>query len=71
MLTQPGRYALPLGVQGLTPAERWRTYIMLTDVEAVFRSPKPTLGLRPVVHHKRPLLFITVLAYPGALTVGA
>jgi transposase len=30
----------------------WRTYIMLTDLEAVFRSFKSELGLRPVFHHK-------------------
>jgi len=40
---------------------------MLTDLEAVFRSLKPELGLRPVYHHKEEQvdghLFITVLAY--------
>jgi len=53
----------------------WRTYIMLTDLEAVFRSFKPVLsaaegselGLRPVYHQKEIRvdghLFITVLAY--------
>ncbi len=53
----------------------WRTYIMLTNLEAVFRSFKPVLsavegselGLRPVYHHKEIRvdghLFITVLAY--------
>jgi hypothetical protein len=30
----------------------WRTYMMLTDLEAVFRSLKSELGLRPVFHHK-------------------
>ena len=45
----------------------WRTYSMLTDLEAVFRSLKSELGLRPVFHHKEERadghLFITVLAY--------
>jgi transposase len=40
---------------------------MLTDREAVFRSLKSELGLRPVDHHKEERsdghLFITVLAY--------
>ena len=50
-----------------TRATRWRTYSTLTDLEAVFRSLKSELGLRPVYHHK-PIraeghLFITVLAY--------
>ena len=45
----------------------WRTYTMLTDLEAVFRSLKSELGLRPVFHQKEARteghLFITVLAY--------
>jgi len=40
---------------------------MLTDLEAVFRSLKSELGLRPIYHHKEERsdghLFITVLAY--------
>ena len=40
---------------------------MLTDLEAVFRSLKSELGLRPVYHQKEDRaeghLFITVLAY--------
>ena len=45
----------------------WRTYTMLTDLEAVFRSLKSELGMRPVFHQvtKRVTghLFISVLAY--------
>jgi len=45
----------------------WRTYTMLTDLEAVFRCLKSELGLRPVYHHKTERvsghLFISVLAY--------
>ena len=45
----------------------WQTYTMLTDLEAVFRSLKSEMGLRPVYHHKEDRadghLFITVLAY--------
>jgi len=44
-----------------------RTYVTLTDLEAVFRSLKSELGLRPVYHHKTERvsghLFISVLAY--------
>jgi transposase len=40
---------------------------MLTDLEAVFRSLKSELGLRPLFHHNENRvdghLFITVLAY--------
>ena len=45
----------------------WRTYIMLTDLEAVFRSLKSELGLCPIYHQTQERsnghLFITVLAY--------
>ena len=46
-----------------------RTYTMLTDLEAVFRSLKSELGLRPSFHKTQNRsdghLFITVIAYPG------
>ena len=44
----------------------WRTYTSLTDVEAVFRSLKSELGLRPIYHHQEQRadghLFIAVIA---------
>ena len=46
---------------------------MLTDLEAVFRSLKSELGLRPVFHHKEERteghLFITVLAYQAVQAI--
>ena len=46
---------------------------MLTDLEAVFRSLKSELGLRPVYHHKEERaeghLFITVLAYQAVQVI--
>lgn len=48
-------------------SELWRTYVTLTDLEAVFRSLKSELGLRPIFHQKEARsdghLFISVLAY--------
>jgi transposase len=45
----------------------WRTYMTLTNLEAVFRRLKSELGLCPIYHHKEVRsdghLFITVLAY--------
>jgi len=45
----------------------WQTYTMLTDLEAVFRSLKSELGMRPIDHQLKHRvsgqLFITVLAY--------
>ena len=50
-----------------TRATLWHTYSTLTDLEAVFRSLKSELGLRPIYHHKSIRAeghpFITVLAY--------
>ena len=66
-LTYPGVYCLRSNETGWDSEQLWRTYIMLTDLEAVFRSFKSELGLRPVYHHKEIRvdghLFITVLAY--------
>ena len=67
MMTHPGVYCLRTNHTDWDEASLWRTYITLTDVEAVFRSLKSKLGLRPIYHHK-PIraeghLFITVIAY--------
>lgn len=67
MVTHPGVYCLRSNETEWDAEKLWRTYIMLTDLEAVFRSLKSELGLRPVYHHKESRvdghLFITVLAY--------
>ena len=67
MMTHPGVYCLRSSETDWDEATLWRTYFTLTDLEAVFRSLKSELGLRPVYHHK-PIradghLFITVIAY--------
>ena len=67
LLTAPGVYCLRSNILAWDEQVFWRTYIMLTDLEAVFRSLKSELGLRPVYHHSEERvdghLFITVLAY--------
>ena len=67
MLTHPGVYCLRSKETTWDGPTLWRTYTMLTDLEAVFRSLKSELGLRPVFHQKEARteghLFITVLAY--------
>ncbi len=67
MVTDPGVYALRSNMPDWDEEKLWRTYIMLTDLEAVFRSLKSELGPRPVFHHKQERseahLSITVLAY--------
>ena len=67
MATHPGVYCLRSNQTDWDEESLWRTYTTLTDVEAVFRSLKSELGLRPIYHHK-PLrseghLFLTVIAY--------
>ena len=67
MLTHPGVYCLRSSETAWDEDTLWRTYTTLTDVEAVFRSLKSELGLRPIYHQKPRRadghLFITVIAY--------
>jgi hypothetical protein len=67
MMSDPGVYCLRSNETSWTPEQLWRTYVTLTDLEAVFRSLKSELGLRPIFHHKQARsdahLFISVLAY--------
>lgn len=63
----PGVYCLRSNQREWDAAQLWRTYTMLTDLEAVFRSLKSELGMRPVYHQKTHRveghIFITLLAY--------
>lgn len=65
--SHPGVYCLRTNHTQLDESTLWHTYTMLTDLEAVFRSLKSELGLRPVHHQitRRVTghLFITLLAY--------
>ncbi len=63
----PGVYCLRTSHKDLNEDTLWNTYTMLTDLEAVFRSLKSELGMRPVFHQIAERvsghLFISVLAY--------
>jgi transposase len=65
--TFPGVYCLRTNQTDWDDATLWHTYTMLTDLEAVFRSLKSELGLRPVYHQLSKRVdahrFISVLAY--------
>lgn len=67
MLTDPGVYCLRSNELSWDAERLWRTYMTLTDLEAVFRSLKGELGLRPIFHSREERtdghLFISVLAY--------
>ena len=43
-------YCLRTSLVDRDDAALWRPYVMLTDLESVFRSLKTDLGLRPVFH---------------------
>ncbi len=62
-----GGYVLKTDRQDLTAEQIWRTYILLTRVEAAFRAMKSPLMERPIFHHleKRTQthIFLCVLAY--------
>lgn len=62
-----GCYVLRTDREDLTDQAIWETYVMLTRVEAAFRSMKSSLGLRPNFHQKEHRadahMFISVLAY--------
>jgi transposase len=62
-----GTYLLRTDRLDLSAEVIWKTYIMLTHVESVFRQLKSSLNLRPVRHHLQSRgeahLFLCVLAY--------
>jgi transposase len=72
-MANPGVYCLRTTLTEADDATLWRIYSMLTNLEAVFRSLKTDLGLRPVYHQiQRRVeghLFISVLAYYAVHTV--
>ena len=62
-----GGYVLRTDRQDLTADEIWRTYILLTRVEAAFRAMKSPLMERPIFHQlerrTQTHIFLCVLAY--------
>jgi transposase len=62
-----GGYVLKTDRQDLTADEIWRTYILLTRVEAAFRAMKSPLAERPIFHQlerRTPThIFLCILAY--------
>jgi transposase len=46
-----GHYLLRSNLTAEDPAVLWTRYVQLTQIEAVFRSLKSELGIRPVYHH--------------------
>jgi hypothetical protein len=69
-----GHYLLRSNQAGEDPAQLWRHYVQLTEIEAVFRALKSDLVIRPVYHQKdsriEAHIFVSFLAYCLYITLG-
>ena len=70
-----GRYLLRTNLCGHQPAELWRFYIQLTEIEAAFKNLKGDLQLRPIYHQRMERveahIFVAFLAYCLHVTLRA
>jgi transposase len=70
-----GRYLLRSNLTGREPAELWRFYIQLVEVEAAFKNLKDDLQLRPIYHQLEGRIeahiFVAFLAYCLHVTLRA
>ena len=70
-----GRYLLRTNLSGKDPAQLWRFYIQLVEIEAAFKALKDDLGLRPIYHQLEQRIeahiFIAFLAYCLHVTLRA
>jgi hypothetical protein len=62
-----GHYLLRSNLSDKEPEWLWKLYILLVEIEAVFKSFKNDLGLRPIYHSVEPRveahIFVCFLAY--------
>jgi transposase len=70
-----GRYLLRTNLCGKDPAELWRFYIQLVEIEAAFKTLKDDLQLRPIYHQLEQRIeahiFVAFLAYCLHVTLRA
>ena len=70
-----GRYLLRTNLCGRDPADLWRFYIQLVEVEAAFKTLKDELELRPIFHQRMARIeahiFVAFLAYCLHVTLRA
>jgi transposase len=68
-----GVYLLRTTVAEMPADELWKTYMLLTRVEAAFRNLKTDLSIRPIFHHKETRgdahVLFAVLAYALSVTI--
>ena len=62
-----GRYLLRTNLPGNNPAELWRHYIQLTEIEQAFKELKGDLAIRPIYHQDdrriEAHIFVAFVAY--------
>ncbi len=67
VIRHEGRYLLRSNLTGRDPADLWRFYIQLTQIEETFKTLKGDLGLRPIYHSREDRIeahiFVAFLAY--------
>ena len=70
-----GRYLLRTNLCGREPAELWRFYIQLVEIEAAFKNLKDDLQLRPIYHQREERIeahvFVAFIAYCLHVTLRA
>jgi hypothetical protein len=62
-----GRYLLRTNLDGTDPAELWRYYVQLTEIEQAFKELKSDLAIRPIYHQRddriEAHIFVAFVAY--------
>ena len=75
MRRREGRYLLRTNLNGRDPADLWRFYIQLTEIEAAFKNLKDDLQLRPIYHQCEQRIeahiFVAFMAYCLHVTLRA
>jgi hypothetical protein len=70
-----GRYLLRTNLCGQDPANLWKFYIQLVEIEAAFKNLKDDLGLRPIHHQLEQRIeahiFVAFMAYCLHVTLRA
>lgn len=68
-----GRYLLRTNLGDADPAQLWRLYIQLTEVEQVFKELKGDLAIRPIYHQRdhriEAHIFVAFVAYCLSVTL--
>lgn len=68
-----GRYLLRTNLGDADPAQLWRLYIQLTEVEQAFKELKGDLAIRPIYHQRdhriEAHIFVAFVAYCLAVTL--